>query len=167
MNLVVRIRRAFFDGLLADLRRPHPFAFERAGFLFAKRSDVSPSEAILFPVEYRAINDDDYVPDDTVGVTFNTASIRGALQRARSSREACLQVHVHEHRGVPHFSGVDVRTIDDLSRALRVVAPGQAHGGLVLSQDFISGRIWTPDGSKLARTRVTIVGFPFTLGPEA
>jgi len=165
MNVIVRIQRQFFAEILTDLRRPHPVAFERAGFLFAKRAEASPSDRLLFPVEYRSIEDRNYLEDGSAGATFNTAAIRAAMQVCRTTGLSCLQVHAHEHEGVPHFSQIDCKTIDELSESFRVVAPGQVHGGLVFSLDHVTARVWTPTGERLAQGRVSIVGFPFCLGP--
>ena len=164
MTVIVRMPRAFFAKVLGDVRRPHPVAFERTGFVFAKRTDISVDESLLFPVEYEPVADDNYVKDYNAGATFNTVAIRAALQKARSTGLACLQVHAHEHRGTPHFSGIDRKTIDELSASLRVVAPGQLHGGLVLSLDRATARIWTAAGEGVVRARVSIVGHPFVLG---
>lgn len=167
MSVIVRIRRDFFGTMATDLLRPHAIAGERVAFVFARHATAGPDEQLLFPVEYVPVRDEDYIADDFVGARFGTAAIRGALQRSRTTGLSCLQTHLHDCFGPTDFSGVDRTTIDELAKAFRSVAPSVPHGGLVLSRDNARARIWLPGDSQPTRTRVTIVGFPLTLGPTS
>ena len=130
MRVEVRMRREFYETLAADLRRPHPIAYERVGWVFAKQTVPSTDDLLLLAVDYVPVADEDYLEDNHVGARFNTATIRSAMQRSRATGMSCLQVHLHDHQGHTSFSGVDTRTIDELAISLRVVAPTVAHGGL-------------------------------------
>lgn len=166
MNITVRISRGFHASLVEDLERPHAFAYERVGWIFAKQAEAMSSHLLLLPVAYEPVDDDNYIADPAVGACFNATAIRAALQRCRSKGLSCLQVHLHNHRGETDFSGVDCQTIDELAPPFRSVAPGLAHGGLVLSRDSATVRIWLPGSLKPARSRVVIVGFPMHFAQE-
>lgn len=167
MNITVRIPRGFHASLVEDLERSHKFAYERVGWIFAKQAEATPGHLLLLPVAYEQVDDDNYIADRDVGACFNATAIRAALQRCRSTGLSCLQVHLHNHRGETNFSGVDCKTIDELAPSFRSVAPGRAHGGLVLSRDSATGRIWVPGYTKPVRSRAVIVGFPMHLAQEA
>ncbi len=167
MSVVVRIRREFHAALVSDLQRQHPIAHERVGWIFAKHALAGREESLLFPVEYKPVEDENYVPDRSVGACFNATAIRAALQHSRSTGLSCLQVHLHDHSGHTGFSGIDIATIDELAPSFRSIAPATVQGGLVLSRDSATARIWLPGLAKPARSRVVIVGFPMRLVPEA
>jgi hypothetical protein len=167
MRIEIRMRRDFFEAMVADLGRSHPIAYERVGWVFAKQTTTSPKDTLLLPVEYAPVADEDYVDDSCVGAKFNATAIRSAMQRSRASGLTCLQVHLHAYQGHTSFSGVDCRTIDELKNSLRVVAPNVAHGGVVLSHDSASARVWLPGGKTPAPARVVIVGFPMRFGPRS
>lgn len=166
MRVEVRIQRRFFEAMIADLRRSHPIAFERVGWVFAKRV-VSNGDILLLASEYTAVAEDDYVEDHLVGARFNTTAIRSAMQRSRATGLSCFQVHLHDHRGQTSFSGIDIRTIDDLTNSFRVVAPDVPHGGIVLSSDSATARVWLPDTKRHTPSRVVIIGFPMCFGPRS
>lgn len=167
MRIEVRLRRKFFETMVADLRRPHPVAYERVGWVFAKQTVASPHDILLFAVDYAAVAEEDYLEDNRVGASFNATAIRAAMQRSRATGLACLQVHLHDHHGHTAFSSVDIRTIDKLTSSLRVVAPEIAHGGVVLSHDSATTRIWLPQTEHHTPSRATIVGFPMRFGPRS
>lgn len=167
MRVEVRLCREFFKTAVADLRRPHPVAYERVGWVFAKQTVASMNDVLLFAVEYAPVADADYLEDHLVGASFNAAAIRTAMQRSRATGLACLQVHLHDHQGHTAFSSIDCRTIDKLASSLQVVAPNTAHGGLVLSHDSATARIWLPGISRHMPSRVVIVGFPMAFGPRS
>jgi len=164
MNVAIRLRRAFFSTLVDDLARPHAFAFERVGWVFARQATTHRGP-LLLPDWYEPVNDEDYVRDDKVGARFGTAAIRAALQRARATNRSCLQVHLHDHYGDTQFSWTDCKTIDELATSFRALV-ALPHGGLVLSRDSATARIWLPDHDSPSSARVTIVGFPTRFGAE-
>jgi hypothetical protein len=164
MKVTVKMRREYHKVLVSDLERSHAFAAERVGFLFAKVAAAGVDHLLLFPVAYQPVRDEDYVPDESAGATFNTVAIREALQRARSEKLSALQIHMHDHDGRPRFSRTDRKTIDELARSFGVVSPAQAHGGLVLSRDSGSARVWLRGSPEPAPARVVTVGFPCDFG---
>ena len=167
MRIEIRLLRQFFEAMVGDLARPHPVAYERVGWVFAKQTTATPDDILLLPVDYIPVADEDYVEDGAVGARFNANAIRAAMQRSRATGLTCLQVHLHDHEGHTAFSSVDRKTIDELVNSLRVVAPKVAHGGLVLSRDSATVRIWLPGVAKVTASRAVIVGFPVRFGPRS
>jgi len=167
MSVTIRYPHAFHSALVADLERKHKFAYERVGWVFAKSSLAAPGVTLLLPVEYMPVKDEDYVRDHAVGACFNATSIRAAMQHSRNTGLACLQTHLHDHRGHTAFSGIDIKTIDSLAPSFRAMAPKVPHGGLVLSRDSATARLWLPDSASSTTARVVLVGFPMLFGGES
>ncbi|HEY3412809.1 MAG TPA: hypothetical protein VGM51_07100 [Armatimonadota bacterium] len=160
-DIRLRIGRSLYDHVLSDLRRPHPFAFERVGFLYATSGNVAGDPYLALAVDYDAVADADYVNDPTCGARIGSDAIRRAMQRVLSTNVSAFHVHVHEHRGTPALSRTDRRGLPGVVEALRNACPQQAHGLVVLSKDHGIAEVWLP-GSDRPRSagRVTIVGAP-------
>ena len=107
MKARIKIPNRMLDEIRDDLRRPHAFAHERVGFITAGVASPGPGELMLFARAYRPVEDQDYVPDPTVGVKIGGDAMRKALQSAYRPRAALLHVHTHGGRGTPDFSDVD------------------------------------------------------------
>jgi hypothetical protein len=139
-RLMARIR--------ADLARPHAFAHERVGFLTAGIAAAPNGDLLLFAREYRPVEEDDYVPDPTVGVKIGGAAMRRAIELAYQPRSALFHVHTHGGAGTPGFSGVDLRSGAEFVPGFFPALSRMPHGMLVLSNDSAAGLIWlrTDDG---------------------
>jgi len=125
----------------ADLHRPHPFAYERVGFITAGACAYSDG-ALLLARTYHPVDDEDYIPDKTVGVKIGSGAFRKTLQRSYRPPAAILHVHSHGGRGLPNFSGVDVRSAREFVPSLFGAVPRMPHGIIVLSGDSASGLLW-------------------------
>lgn len=155
----LRIRHDLLASILADLRRPHPFAMERIGYLCCSQSDL-PSGPLLLAYRYEPIEDEHYIEDETVGAKFDSGAIRKGMQLALSEQAAMFHVHVHPHRGVPRFSRVDEREMSALMPCFVNVCPDLLHGAIVFSADRACARVWgrpyPPAGARV--DRITSVG---------
>lgn len=49
-----------YDKIFEDLKRSHPFAYERVGFAFSKTSKINDDETIVFLYDYTPISDSNY-----------------------------------------------------------------------------------------------------------
>ncbi len=127
---------------LADLRRPHPFAFERVGFFTATAGALADG-VVLLPFDYIVVPDDGYMPDEEFGALLNAGAFRLARQRARSQRVSVVHVHLHEHTGLPGFSSIDRRETDHFMPDFLKVRPDLPHAALVFSDDRATARCWT------------------------
>src|SRR5437870_1541095 len=101
MNPILKIHRALYTALLQELRRPHPFAWERVSFLTANAGQDG--ELVLPTVQY-PVPDDQYVPDTTSAACIGSAAIRAAISRALTEQVSIFHVHLHDHLGAPWFS---------------------------------------------------------------
>ena len=96
MNIHFKIRRDLFDALHADLQRPHPFAYERVGWITAGVSRVGTGSLMVLAQAYHPVADCDYVEDRSVGAMMGSAAIRTALERSYRDHTTTLHVHMHE-----------------------------------------------------------------------
>ena len=141
MKVCFKITTALLTTIRADLRRPHPFAHERVGFISAGLSAVGDGLLVLAR-EYRPVADDEYLNDPTVGAMMGPDAIRNALQWALQDGVAMFHVHTHIGHGIPGFSGIDLRENAKFVPDFFKVAPQCAHGAIVLSDTAAHGLIW-------------------------
>ena len=119
---------------------------------------------MILAAGYDPVADDDYVEDHTVGAMMGPAAIRKALQRAYNSGAEDLglfHVHLHGHRGMPGFSGIDLRESGKFVPDFFNVAPAMPHGAIVLSADRATGLCWrAPEQPPVPIDRFASVGAP-------
>ncbi len=170
MKVILRLTRPLYDKVRTDLARPHPFAGERVGFLFAKLVDCGRFSQLVLFTTYRALADDRYIRDPLSGARIDSQAIRGAMQEVLDLGEGVFHVHAHDGPGQPHFSRMDREELPRLISSFRVIGPECGHGIFLLSTDACTAMIWLP-GSKepVESARITIVGQPmrFMDGGEA
>jgi hypothetical protein len=136
-----KIRSALLTTIRVDLRRPHPFAHERVGFIAAGLA-AAHDELLILAQEYRPLRDDEYLDDPSVGAMMSAQAIRRARQWAIDNRAAIFHVHTHGGRGIPGFSGVDMRENARFIPNFVSVAPQCVHGAIVLSETTAFGQVW-------------------------
>lgn len=148
MTVIFRARDDLLAAVRRDLHRPHPFAAERVGFPLCRAGGVAGGVVIL-AADYHAVEDDDYLDDPRVGAMMGPGAIRKAMQRAYNGGAqdvSLFHVHMHEHRGTPGFSRVDltesVKFVPDFFNAV----PAMPHGAIVLSHDRAAGLCWPKRG---------------------
>lgn len=141
MNIRFKITSALLATIRIDLRRPHPFAHERVGFIVAGLA-AAHNELLVLAREYRPVRDDEYLADPSVGAMMSAQAIRRARQCAMDERAAIFHVHTHGGRGIPGFSGVDTRENAKFIPNFVSVAPQCVHGAIVLSDTAAFGQIW-------------------------
>lgn len=142
MKIQFRITRALLDAVRQDLLRPHAFAWERVGFIAAGFAMAGSSDVVALAQSYRPVADEDYLRADDVGAMMGPAAIRKAMQWALTDRVGLFHVHTHGGRGLPSFSGIDVREQAKFIPSFFHVAARCLHGALVLSNDAARGRAW-------------------------
>lgn len=160
MNISFKITGRLLATIRADLRGPHPFAHERVGFISAGLA-AAHDNLIILAREYRPVRDEDYLPGSSVGAMICAEAIRAARQWAMNERVASFHVHTHGGRGVPGFSGVDIRENARFVPNFLSVAPHAVHGAIVLSDTAAFGQVWL--GHKSPQpfiTRFAEVGMP-------
>lgn len=161
MKVAFRITRSLLGDVYDDLRRPHPFAAERVGFLSCRVGALKPGGWVVLAHEFHAVADGDYLPDHTVGAMMGQDAIRKAMQVALSNEVCMFHVHVHGHRGRPWFSGTDLRETPKFVPDFWHVRPHMVHGAIVLSLDSMAGLCWHPQASAPVRiSEFSIVAAP-------
>ena len=141
MKVRFKITTALLIAIRDDLRRPHPFAHERVGFIAAGLSAWG-DDLLVLAREYRPVADDDYLDDATVGAMMGPDAIRNALQWALQDEVAVFHVHTHGGNGIPSFSEIDLRESAKFVPDFFKVAPKCAHGSIVLSETAARGMVW-------------------------
>ena len=141
MKVCFKITTALLTMIRKDLKRPHPFAYERVGFVSAGLS-ASGDGVLGLAREYRSVRDDEYLRDPKVGAMMGPHAIRRALQWAIQEGVALFHVHSHGGRGIPSFSSIDLRENSKFVPDFFKVAPQCAHGAIVLSDTAANGQIW-------------------------
>lgn len=150
-----------------DLERPHSFAAERVGFFLCRAGKLSGHGLIILAATYDPVDDEDYLPDDSVGAMMGPAAIRKALQRVYAGGAgdiSLFHVHMHGHIGLPGFSRVDVTESKKFVPDFFNVAPLMPHGIIVLSYDRAVGLCWRgPREEPTMIDRFAHVGAPMRL----
>jgi len=141
MKIRFKITQALLSTVHLDLRRPHPFAHERVGFIAAGLA-AAHDELLILAREYRSLRDDEYLPEPSVGAMMSAAAIRRARQWAMDERCAIFHVHTHGGSEVPSFSGIDNRENAKFVPNFVSVAPRFVHGAIGLSDTAAFGQAW-------------------------
>lgn len=160
----VRIPKKLYDAIRSDLDRPHPFALERAGFVFGKLADESSRKPLIVLYRYAGLTDYDYVDDPNYAACFSGDVIRRTMQELRDKRstsECAFHIHVHEHRGKPGFSKPDLLGLPPIIPSFSRAAGDGAHGMILLSDDHAISMVWLPGQAEpVLATHITVVGKP-------
>lgn len=154
-NMKFRIPEQLHKKMLSDLTRPHPFAFERVGFLFAKTINLSSSFALVIAIDYLSIDDKDYIDDKKVGAKINSNAIRAAMQGTLDKDCGCFHVHLHDHYGKPSPSFTDEKSLPGIVKSMNNIAPEHLNGFFILSKDAFY--------SSVKMDSISVVGNPFIL----
>lgn len=157
----LRIPQELYEEVRADLRRPHPFADERVGFVFVRANTCGDGAKILFALDYQSIPDEFYVDKPDVGACIGSSAIRAVMECSLASH--CGVFHVHEHRwpGCPRYSLTDREGWDHLIPCFHRVVSDLPHGAVVFSPDAAAGIFWSPNVRAFKPlAHISVVGFP-------
>jgi len=161
MRTHFKIPRKLIDEIRIDLSRPHPFAYERVGFITCKVGRLDDNGWVMLAVNYHPVEDEDYVEDDSVGAMIGSAAIRKMMQRAYDEPYSVVHVHMHEHSGRPGPSITDAREMAKLIPNFWNVRRSFPHAAVILSIDSMSGTVWDPSSkTKFMIEDLTVVGTP-------
>lgn len=157
MKHELKITKRFLSRIREDLYRPHDFAYERVGFVYCRSS-----AGLLVASGYHPIPDDFYIEDRMVGARFSGEAIRLAMQRSMKTKEGVFHVHVHEHKGEPELSNVDIRSVVEIAEAVTEVNANSPHGCILLSEDWCKTYVLNRSKKKLELTKTSVIKFPLT-----
>lgn len=145
MNIIFRAQASFIKQVRADLRRPHPFAAERVGFM-TMRAAAAGDAVLLLPQDYHPVADEDYVRDPSVGAMLGQEALRKALEIALLSKVGIVHVHMHDFPGHLWFSRTDLREQLKFMPDFFKVCRKMPHAAVVLGPTVAAGRVWlAPD----------------------
>jgi hypothetical protein len=164
MRVIIKLTGALHGHILRDLTRSHPFAAERAGFVFGRMASLAGQDKLILLNRYHSIPDDQYVDDRSVGARIGSDALTSAMQavyHGRPAREGIFHIHLHGHRGSTAMSRTDRREIPTLMPGFRSVGCEAAHGLIVLSLDHGLSWIWLPRNSHpVYANRISVIGAP-------
>lgn len=164
MLIHIKMTKNVYQRMRADLKRPHDFAYERVGFIFARKGNADQDTLLVLATDYSPVLDAHYLDDPAVGAKINSSAIRSVMERAYSTKECILHVHQHGHSGVPRFSRVDRVEYNKMIPSFHNIGGDVVHGALVFSLDSASGLIWTSkDASPRPVRKLTIVDYPIKM----
>jgi hypothetical protein len=160
MNIHFKLTTPLLEDIITDLRRPHPFAEERAGFIGCKTS-ASRNGILVLAHTYLRLPDNWYVNDPNFGCVFNADAMRAAMQFALANDSSMFHVHLHDYSGATWFSRPDLQESSKFVPDFWNVKPALPHGALVLTPDGAAGLCWYPGQKYPARIcQITAIGFP-------
>lgn len=143
------------------LLEPHPFAFERVGFVFAKLSRCGNNERLILVTAYEPVLDENYIDDPNVGARINSTAIRRVMQHVLNTGEGAFHVHIHDHDGDPRPSYTDQQELRPLMRSIRNASPESVHGLVILSRNAAWAEVLLPGDSHFQPVKkISVVGFP-------
>jgi len=161
MNVTIRISQKLYADALLDLRRPHPFAYERIGFFSSSTVQLDTENYLVFLTDFHSIPDEHYVENPEVGACIGTEAIRAAMQRSLKFNKGQLHTHIHGHAGRPRPSKDDLEGVPPITRSLSLTSPGQTSGYLILSQDSAWAELHlAKTGLTAEADKITVPGFP-------
>lgn len=134
-KIQIRIPKSIHERMIMDLQRPHDFAYERIGFLYAKTVPTADNSKLVLGFEYIPVDDENYIDDPTVGAKINATAIRKAMQGSLDMDCGCFHVHMHKHKGKPFPSLTDSKSNPGLISGLSNAASKYANGVIILSND--------------------------------
>jgi len=157
MKVHIKLTGALHTEILRDLKRPHPFAAERVGFVFGRRGTLAGEQCLIVLTRYHSIPDDQYLEDHAVGARIGSEALTSAMQAVylgRPAREGIFHIHMHCHSGEPI---PQLREIENL-----LIESFDMLGGQL--RDFATGRTTYPafleDIGKLRETKADPYGAP-------
>jgi hypothetical protein len=161
MKIEIRIPASIRSEAMKDLARPHPFAFERVGFLATTTAQLGSDHHLVLITGYHPVPDDHYINDASVGACIEGAAIRAAMQRVIGDGKGQIHVHIHDHTGPTGPSLTDRKGLPPVVRSLATVGPNHASGYLIFSSDSAWAELRIPHvAMPVLATKITSVGFP-------
>lgn len=163
MMTKIKLTGALHVEILQDLKRPHPFAAERIGFVTGRMGSLVHGQLILL-TGYHVIPDHEYVEDRKVGARIGSEAITWAMQAAYHGRpkgEGVFHIHLHGHRGQTGMSGTDSREIPPMISGFQSVGREAAHGIIILTLNHGTAWVWLPGRDEsIQAASISVIGSP-------
>lgn len=157
MTISFQISEKILTSIHEDLSRPHPFAFERVGFITCSPKVDKEKNLIMLANTYHPVKDEHYIDNPNYGALIGADAIRIALELSYNQNASIIHIHRHEHRGQPKFSRTDNQESNQFISSFVNVKPMLPHATIVLSYDSMAGRCWLPNTkSPIAINKFTV-----------
>lgn len=131
-----QFKEGLFDEITQDLIRSHSFAFERVGYVLGEiKNDV------LVLGEWMKFEDFFYVENDDVGARIGREGMTFLMKKVVSSKKHFFHTHLHDFQNTPTFSGVDMRSLLEVTPSLFDFSGFGPHGALLIGRES-SRLIW-------------------------
>lgn len=164
MNTYIRLTGKLYDDIFRDLRRPHPFAAERVGFVLGQITSITDDGKLILLTRYHSIRDEHYVDDPSVGARIGSEAIAWAMEaayRGRTTRAGVYHIHLHDYDGPTGMSRTDRTEIPKLIPGFQSVSCTASHGIIILSRNHGSGWVWLPGDEEARRAdSIQVIGVP-------
>lgn len=135
------MKTQFKDELLneaaKDLSRPHPFAFERVGYLLGEIKDE-----ILILNEWMSFEDFYYEENEEVGARIGFEGMTLLIKKVFNSKKHFFHTHLHEFQAIPSFSGVDMRSLLEVTPSLFDFSGTGPHGAFLIGRESSKLIFW-------------------------
>lgn len=125
-----------FEEIVQDLNRPHSFAFERVGYVLGNFKD-----GILVLDEWMKFEDFFYEENIEVGARIGREGMTYLMKKVFSSKKHFFHTHVHDFQNIPTYSGVDLRSLLEVTPAIFDFSGLGPHGALLIGREA-SRLIW-------------------------
>lgn len=127
---------------------------EGAAFILCGQS-VSDRSTKLISHEILPIKDDEYLRREPYGLSISSAALARITKLARYKNLSIIFAHSHP-QGVSDFSQQDDGEEGKLLPFLQSRVPNRIHGTLVLTEEHIRGRLYTPH--QVATDAILVIG---------
>lgn len=136
-----KIPSSLVETIHVNFSTPHPFAYERIGFITVGFG-VQTNGVVGVAQSYYPVKDEHYIPDEYIGAAYNDQAIRDITSLAYQLQTGIFHIHAHYGSKRLQFSEVDEESASSLIPSLFSYSPNALHGVLLVNEESISGRYW-------------------------
>ena len=135
MNKTLVISTVLLNQAIADLERPHEFAFERIGFFICHNETNT-----FLSYDWFSLEDGFYVESEQFGALIGADGMQSIMQKAYSTQSGMFHFHLHNFQQDPTFSSVDLHSLrNEMIPSLYNFSQNGIHGGLIKGKKSFNG----------------------------
>ncbi|MBK22967.1 MAG: hypothetical protein CME70_03085 [Halobacteriovorax sp.] len=134
----LRIKEETLLLAIEDLSREHPFAFERVGYFHGKREG-----GLVVLDNWLSFKDDEYLDNTMAGACIGPLGMQRLSKEAFNTKDSYFHFHLHGFQEIPEFSGIDMRSLKEVSPGLFGFSKSGPHGGIVKGRKGWCVALWS------------------------